>query len=245
MRSAVILCLVSVGLLGGCAEEPSAEIRVSAASSLTEVLDEVVVAFEASNPEYAVVLNLGSTAHLREQILGGAPVDVFASADAANMKTLVEEGKIIGDAVPFATNRMEIAVPAGNPGGVAGLADFARTDLLLGLCAAVVPCGDLALDIFLAANVVPAPHTEEPNVRALVTKVASGELDAGIVYITDVLGNGDIEGIAIPTALNATTAYLVGSVVGALEPVGADAFVAFLASDEARSIFSSHGYGSS
>ncbi|MEA2024871.1 MAG: molybdate ABC transporter substrate-binding protein, partial [Actinomycetota bacterium] len=151
------------------------DVLVSAASSLTEAFAEMEAAFETANPEIDIVLNIGGSSALREQILAGAPADVFASANTSNMDRVVAAGDVEGEPAIFARNRLHIAVPGGNPGGVAGLADFARDELLIGLCAESVPCGDYGRQALQNAGVIPAVDTEEPNVRALLTKIEAGE----------------------------------------------------------------------
>jgi molybdate transport system substrate-binding protein len=220
------------------------ELFVSAAASLTDAFADMAAAFEAANPEVAVVLNLAGSSTLREQILEGAPVDVFASADVANMDQLVAAGEIAGAPSVFATNELEIAVPGGNPAGITGLPDFSRNELLLGLCREGVPCGDLARTALAKAGVTPSVDTNEPDVRALLTKVAAGELDAGITYVTDVAAaEGSVEGIAIPVDHNVLAAYPIAVLNGAPHPATASAFVAYVRSDEGLEILAGHGFG--
>ena len=174
-------------------------ISVFAAASLTDAFAEMEAAYEAANPDADVELNLGGSSSLRTQILSGAPADVFASAGAAVMDQVVAAGETRGRPVTFATNRLQIAVPKGNPAGVTELADLARSELFIGLCASEVPCGALADEVLAAAGIEPSIDSREPDVRALITKVALGELDAGLVYRTDILALGDqVDGIDPP-----------------------------------------------
>lgn len=237
--------LVAASLVVAACASPRAhgEVLVSTASSLADAFEALEVAFEAADSEVNVVLNLDGSSALREQILAGAPVDVFASADPANMDAVVAAGDTDGEALVFAGNRLEIAVPAGNPAGVAGLEDFARSDLLIGLCAVGVPCGDYGRQALAKAGVVPSVDTDEPNVRALLTKIEAGELDAGIVYVTDVIAlNGRVEGIPIPDELNVVTEYQVATIADGPNPAGATAFVNFVLSGEGRSILEEYGF---
>jgi molybdate transport system substrate-binding protein len=238
--------LVLIGLLAGCsADESRTEIRVSAASSLTEVFIEIEDAFEEANPHYDVVLNLGSSSLLREQILAGAPVDVYASADELNMDLVLDSDLLVGAPRAFATNRMEIVVPNGNPGGVRSLEDFGRSDLLLGVCARGVPCGDLARQILDRAGVILEVHSEEPNVRSVLTKVQAGELDAGIVYVSDVKSSSGAIGITIADEVNVITTYPVAAVRGGSNQMGGLGFIDFLLSETGQTILRSKGFGSS
>lgn len=226
------------GSLGG-------DVRVSAAASLTDAFAEISSAFAAAHPGVHVVLNLAGSSSLRTQILDGAPVDVFASANPANMDQVVEAGEVSGRSHVFAHNRLEIAVPVGNPAGVRGLGDFADGALRLGLCAASVPCGDFARRALDKAGVTASLDTNEPDVRALLTKVELGELDAGIVYTTDVTAaRGAVEGVAIPEAANVVAAYPIAVLSSAPHPAAARAFVDFVLSAEGRAILARYGFGS-
>jgi len=227
-------------------ESPLAgELLVSAAASLTDAFAAVESAFEAANPGVDVVLNLGSSSSLREQILEGAPADVFASANTSNMDQVVEAGEAADDPQVFVTNLLQIAVPAGNQSGVTGLVDFAEEDLLIGLCAEDVPCGDFGREALENADVVPAIDTNEPDVRALLTKIEAGELDAGIVYVTDVLSTaGGVEGIDIPEEDNVIANYPIAALLNAPNPDAAAVFVKFVLSDEGQAILNDFGFPS-
>ncbi len=227
----------------GGAGDGMTELVVSAASSLTDVFTEIESQFELSHPGVDVILNTGGSSLLREQILGGAPVDVFASASAKVMDAVAEAGLIRGEPEIFALNKLEIGVPLGNPGGVEGLEDFSRDTLLIGLCAPGVPCGDLARDALESAGVAPAVDSEEPNVRALLLKLESGELDAGLVYRTDLLASALVQGLAIPDEFNVSTNYVIGVLAGGSQEEMATEFVSFVMSGTGRAIFTDHGFG--
>ena len=225
-----------------CGGSPS-EVRVSAAASLNDAFGEIKVAFEAAHPGVGILLNFGGSSALREQILEGAPVDVFASANMSIMDSVVAAGGTVGEPRVFASNLLEIAVPPGNPGGVTGLVDFARPDLLIGLCAEAVPCGDFGRKALDKAGVVPSIDSDEPDVRALLNKIELGELDAGIVYATDVeSAGGRVEGIEIPASDNVIATYPIAILVSAPNPRGADAFVEFVMSDAGREILTRYGF---
>ncbi|MGD2071041.1 MAG: molybdate ABC transporter substrate-binding protein [Gemmatimonadota bacterium] len=223
---------------------PAGEVLVSAAASLTDAFVEVESAFEAAHPDVDVVLNLGGSSSLRAQILEGAPVDVFASAGRDDMDRVVAAGRASGEPDVFAHNLLRIAVPAGNPARVDGLDDFADEALHLGLCAEDVPCGDFARLALRRARVVPALDTNEPNVRALLTKVELGELDAGITYATDVASaRGSVEGIDIPGDVNVVAEYPIAVLAEAPNPGAAGTFVRFVLSGAGRAILAKHGFG--
>ncbi|HEY8545153.1 MAG TPA: molybdate ABC transporter substrate-binding protein [Acidimicrobiales bacterium] len=230
------------GTGSGAGEPLEGDLTVFAAASLTDAFDDLADAFEAAHPEVDVELNVGPSSGLREQILAGAPAAVFASADTSNMDQVVAAGAA-DDPQVFATNRLQIVVPAGNPGGVTGLADLADPDLLVGLCAEGVPCGDLGREALADAGVTPSVDTEEADVRALLTKVEAGDLDAGIVYVTDVLAAGDaVEGIAIPEEHNVVATYPIATLTGAGDADVAAAFVALVVSEEGQAILADHGF---
>jgi molybdate transport system substrate-binding protein len=221
---------------------PSGSITVFAAASLTDAFDEVALAFEDANPGVTVAPSYAGSSALREQILDGAPADVFASANTSNMDAVVDAGEATAPTA-FARNRLQIVVPAGNPAGVTGLADFAEADLLIGLCAEEVPCGQFGREALANAGVTPAVDTNEPDVRSLLTKVGAGELDAGLVYVTDVMAGGDtVEGVHIPAEQNVTALYPIAVLKRSENDVAAAAFVEFVLSAEGQQILGSFGF---
>jgi molybdate transport system substrate-binding protein len=220
------------------------DLIVSAAASLTDAFAEIGSAVEGSNPGVRVLLNLGSSASLRQQILEGAPVDVFASADTANMSEIVESGETAADPEIFARNTMQIAFPAGNPAGITGLGDLADEELLIGLCAATAPCGAHAREVLENAGVIASIDSNEPDVRALLNKIGAGELDAGIVYHTDVLSSGDVEGLAIPEEVNVTADYPITALVNGSHPIAGARFVEFVLSEQGQAILNRYGFSS-
>jgi molybdate transport system substrate-binding protein len=245
--SSAVGCLL---LVSACGSDPSAEgdpsdgtVRVFAAASLVKAFDEEATAFEDAHPGVSVELNFGGSSSLREQILAGAPADVFASADESDMDQLREAGEVEEPEV-FATNRMQIAVPANNPGRVQRLADLAERDLLIGLCAAQVPCGDLARRVLSAAGVRASVDTNEPDVRALLTKIEEAELDAGLVYATDVVSAGErVIGIDVPSAADLVARYPIAPIASGEDADRAEAFVRFVLGAEGQAILRDHGFG--
>lgn len=239
----IVLSIVVILSLAGCGGRGGEELLVSAAASLTGAFSEIESAFEETHPDVDVILNLGGSSALREQILEGAPVDVFASANMSNMNEVVAEGETAGRPRVFAVNRLEIAVPAGNPARVDRLGDFSDDGLLLGLCAEAVPCGDLAREALANAGVIPAIDTYEPDVRALLTKVQAGELDAAITYVSDVVSaGGTVEGVEIPESVNVTAEYSIAVLAGAASQGTATAFIELVLSDEGQAILSEYGF---
>jgi molybdate transport system substrate-binding protein len=246
------LALLTCALVASCgpaqpsSSAPESQVVVSAAASLTDAFGAIKTAFETEHPGTEVVLNFGGSSSLQEQILQGAPVDVFAAAAVANMAPLIRAGWVAGTPHIFTRNRLQIAVPAGNPAGVTGLDDFARPSLLIGLCATGVPCGDFARLALSKAGVTPSIDTDEPDVRALLTKIESGELDAGITYVTDVASaGGKVDGITIPEAFNVTAEYPIAVLESAPHPANALLFVDFVLSSQGQLILAKYGFSSS
>ncbi len=237
----------------GCGDDDSTDsaasgeidgsLLVFAAASLTDAFGAIEAGFEAAHPGVDVQLNLAGSSALREQILEGAPADIFASANASNMDAVVEGGAVTAEPQVFVQNRLEIAVPDGNPGEVTGLADFADAGLLIGLCADVVPCGEFGRAALANAGVTPSIDTNEPDVRSLLTKIEADELDAGIVYVTDIVSAGDgVEGIEIPDDVNVVARYPIAALDESPNPVAAAAFVEFVVSVEGQATLSTFGF---
>lgn len=240
-----------VGLLAGCGSaapasdgtEITGAVVVLAASSLAGSFAELADRFEAAQPGVRVILSTGASSTLAQQVVAGAPADVFAAASPATMRTVTDAGEVAGVARVFARNQLQIAVPAGNPGEVTGLADFARDELALAVCAAQVPCGQAAGRAFAAAGISPRPDTLEQDVKAVLAKVRLGEVDAGLVYRTDVLAAGQaVEGIAFPAAEQAVSHYPVAVLAQAPQPAAARAFVALLLSAKGQSVLRAAGF---
>ncbi len=239
-----IVLVAAVSACGGGADPAaSGEVRVSAAASLTDAFTEIEEAFEATVDGADVGLNFGGSSALREQIIEGAPVDVFASANLRNMEEVGDRGLIQGEPRIFAVNMLQIAVPPGNPGGVTGLADLARDELLVGLCAEGTPCGDFGRELLAGVGVTAAVDTNEPDVRALLTKIEQGELDAGIVYVTDIIAaDGGVEGVSIPGTETVVAEYPIAVLADAGNRSGAEAFAEFVLSAEGRRILGEYGF---
>lgn len=254
-RGAASLALMSTALLAGCAStvapstSPSATedpltgtIVVTAAASLTETFGDIATAFEKAHPGVTVTLNFGGSSALAESIVQGAPVDVFAAASSVTMATVVDAGLASSPTV-FTSNSLEIAVPAGNPGTITGLSDFADPAQTIALCAPEVPCGAAAEKVFAAAGITPAPDTLEEDVKAALTKVRLGEVDAALVYRTDVLAAGDeVEGIQFSQSADAMTDYPIVALGESSAPAVAAAFVDFVLGAKSQEILARAGF---
>ena len=224
-------------------DELSGTLTVFAAASLTDAFSALGEELTARHPGVDVRFNFAGSSALATQIVQGAPADVFASANEPQMAVVTDEGLADGNPVVFTSNVLEIAVPAGNPAGVTGLDDFTRGDLALALCAPEVPCGSAAADVFAAAGITPEPDTYEEDVRAALTKVELGEVDAALVYASDVVSAGDeVEGVAFPQAQDAVNRYPICVLADAANPSAARAFVDLVWSDEGRRALADAGF---
>ncbi len=223
---------------GAPEEGISGDLAVYAAASLSGAFDEIAAAFTDQNPDVTVSPIYDGSSTLVTQLLEGAPGDVFASADEANMEKLDDAAL---DPALFASNTLVIAVPAGNPGGVETLADLAEVTTVL--CAPEVPCGAASATLLSNAGVSVAPASLEQNVTAVLTKVAAGEADAGLVYATDVIGRDDVEVIVPEGADEVVNRYPIAALAEAANPEAAEAFVAFVLSDEGQGILADVGFG--
>ena len=242
--------LTGVLWLAGCSNQPAqpqgegGELTVFAAASLAVPFTVLAEDFEAANPGTAVRLNLAGSADLAAQILAGAPADVFASADEANMAKVVDGGMAAGEPEDIATNTLTIAVPPGNPAGITGFADLAGAGPQVVVCAVQVPCGAAAAKLEEAAGVGLSPVSEETSVAGVMGKVVSGEADAGLVYVTDVRAAGDsVREVPIPEAQQAVNRYPLVRLAGPADAGLAAAFVGFIRGPEGQAVLQEAGFG--
>jgi molybdate transport system substrate-binding protein len=220
----------------------SGELTIFAAASLKKGFDELRDQFQTANPGVTVkeITYDGSSA-LVTQIQGGAQVDVFASADTNNMDKITD---MVDTPQEFATNTLEIAVAPGNPKGITGLADLAEPGVTVVLCAAEVPCGNAAHTALDKAGVTVTPASEEQNVTTVLTKVASGDADAGLVYRTDVMSSGGkVDGVDFPEASEAVNHYPIAVLKEAKNPDAAKAFIDLVLSAEGQQVLADLGFG--
>lgn len=255
LRARCALCALLLAVVAGCSGdggarrapegELSGTLTVLAASSLTEVVREVADAFEGAHPAVDVSVSFDGSDRLAAEILEGVPGDVFIAAGEPAVSSLRDAGRTSGAIATAATNRLQIAVAQGNPLGVRGLADLGpgRRAPTLALCEPSVPCGGYAVDAFARAGLPVPPATEEGNVRGVLTKVRLGEVDAGIVYVTDVRDDEEVDGVDLPPEHQVRATYPAVVLADASNPRAAAAFVAFLSGPDARTIFVRHGFG--
>ena len=256
-------------VLMSCAAPPPrttsapATLTVFAAASLKDAFGEMGKQFEAANAGVKVVFNFAGSQQLAQQLSQGAPADVFASANKKQLDAVVEAGRIIsGTARTFARNRLMVALPKDNPAQLATLQDLSKANLKLVLAAKEVPVGQYALDFLDKAvkdkafgdgfkeAVLKNVKSYEDNVKAVLTKVALGEADAGIVYASDITPDArdKVTTIAIPDALNTLAVYPIASIKDAKDAKDAQQaelaqkFVAYVLSDAGQAILAANGF---
>jgi molybdate transport system substrate-binding protein len=220
------------------------EITVLAAASLTEAFTTMGERFEQTHPGTTVTLNFNSSTALASQIVNGSPGDVFASASRRNMDQVLDADA--GDSRgTFARNVMEIAVPPDNPAGITSLEDLTSPGVTVAVCAQEVPCGAVARTIFDNAGLTLTPATNEATVKAVLTKVELGEVDAGLVFVTDVIASGTkVTGIEIPRSVNASTDYQITQLRTARDETLSVAFIGFVLSEEGQAVLAESGFAS-
>ena len=222
----------------------SGSLTVSAASSLQGAFTDIKTAFETANRGVKVTINFGASSTLAQQIIDGAPIDVFASADEANM-TKVSDAKMLSDAPTlFAANSLEMIVRKGNPSKITSLSDLSKSGLIYVTCAPEVPIGKYSAQVLQKAGVTVSPSSLEPDVKGIVAKVSAGEADAGIVYATDVTAtNGAADGVPIPANVNVIAKYPIASISSSTKSAVAEAWIAFVVGSEGQDILRRYGFG--
>lgn len=237
--STLLVAVLSIG----CAARPTHTITVFAAASLQSPFTDLVVRFERAHPETTVALTFAGSSSLATQLIQGAPADVFASADAANMAEVVDAGLVSGDPIPFAANTLTIVTPPGNPANVTSIADLARPGVQVVVCAPQVPCGAATRKIEQAAGVTLAPVSEESAVTDVLGKITSGQADAGLVYVTDAAGAGsDVTAIAVPESAQAPNTYPIGVLESSTDPVAAREFVELVTGPIGQDVLAAAGF---
>jgi molybdate transport system substrate-binding protein len=222
----------------------SGTLNVFAAASLKQTFTQLAATFEKDNPGTKVSLDFDGSSTLVSQITQGAPADVFASADQANMAKLEKAKMAEGTPAVFATNVLTIVVPPGNPANIATFADLAKPGVKVVVCAAQVPCGAAAKSDEASAGVVVKPVSEELNVTSVLGKVTSGEADAGLVYVTDATTAGDkVKAVPLKLASPAVNKYPIAAVSTSKNQALAAAFIALVTGPGGRKVLGSAGFG--
>jgi molybdate transport system substrate-binding protein len=217
-------------------------ITVFAASSLKDTFTQLGKQFETAHPGDTVKFNFGASSALATQINSGAPADVFASAAPKNMDQVVTPGNA-SNPQDFAKNTAEVAVPPSNPAKVTSVNDLAKSSVKTALCQPQVPCGVVAGQVFKNAKITVKPVTLQPDVKSVLTQVELGNVDAGVVYVTDVMAAGSkVKGVTIPASENASTLYPIAALAHSKEPSIAKAFVAYVLSPTGEQVLKAAGF---
>lgn len=232
--------------LAGCSkdsDQATTTLTVYAASSLKGAFEALAADFEADHPGVDVAFSFAGSSDLATQIQQGAPADVFASADTATMDKLVADALTGTTPRNFASNTLEIAVPAGNPARITGLADLAKPGVKVVVCAAAVPCGKAAATVEATSGLDLQPVSEEQSVVDVMNKVISGEADAGLVYVTDVKAASDrVDGIGFAESAGAVNTYPIATVKGSGEAALARAFADLVLSAVGQRVLAEFGF---
>jgi molybdate transport system substrate-binding protein len=254
-----ILLFFLIGL-SACAS-PSATVdsapqhlTIFAAASLTDAFTEIGNNFQSANPNVTVTFNFAGSQALRTQIQEGAPADVFASANHTEMKALVDASLVAQDAPQtFLTNKLVVVLPADNPAGIDSLEDLGASGIKIVFAAEEVPVGRYTREALekmnasfgsgfkdkVLANIV----SNEDNVRQVVAKVQLGEADAGIVYTSDAVAAPELQTIQIPDEFNVLAKYPIAPLIESTNSELANAFIAYVLSDEGQAILQKWGFG--
>lgn len=254
-RSGAILLAAAVlsPVGGGPGEAQERRVTVFAAASLTDAFRGLQGPFERKHPGWKLRFNFAASSLLRVQIEQGAPADVFASADPAQMHTLAATRWVVSPQV-FARNGLVVVVPAGNPGRLQSAQDLGRPGLRIIGTGESVPIGRYSRQVLtklagtagfprdFAARVERNIVSREANVRAVLAKVELGEGDAALVYQSDARSSRRVHIITLPAAANIVAQYPIAVTAGAPQRAGAQAFVQFVQSREGRAVLRRYGF---
>jgi len=252
-RFAVIAAGLAAVVVAGCSSSSSSTpstssssstgtITVFAAASLMETFTKIGKQFEAAHKGDTVKFSFGPSSGLATQITSGAPADVFASASPTTMDTVVKAGDAANPQT-FAKNTMEVAVPPNNPAHVTSVNDLAKSSVKVALCQPQVPCGVVAAQVFKNAAITVKPVTLEADVDSVVTQVETGNVDAGMVYVTNVLSAGTkLKGITIPANVNASTLYPIATIKSSKHASIAKEFVDYVLSPAGQQVLTAAGF---
>lgn len=247
-RFAALVAVVGLSPLAGCAsgfddDDNPQQLTVFAAASLAGAFSQIADGFEQDHPGIDVRFSFDGSSGLVDQIVGGAPADVFASADVRTMDRAVTEGVVAGEPSVFATNVLTLITPPGNPAGITGL-DSSLDGTRLVVCAEGVPCGNATRSLAASAGLELQPVSEESAVTDVRGKVTSGEADVGIVYSTDARAVADeVEQIPIAGAEATPNRYPVAVLDRAADSALAGQFVDAVTGSDGRAVLAEFGFG--
>jgi molybdate transport system substrate-binding protein len=218
-------------------------ITVFAAASLQGSFTQIGKQFEAAHPGTHVTFSFGPSSGLATQIIDGAPASVFASAAPANMTQVVKAGDTAQAPSNFAANKMEVAVPPANPAGVTSVSNLSNSAVKVALCQPQVPCGTVAAEVFKNAGITVTPVTLQPDVKSVLTQVELGNVDAGMVYVTDVKAAGTkVKGVPVPAGENASTLYPIATLHAATDKTVANEFVSYVTGPQGQRVLAMDGF---
>jgi molybdate transport system substrate-binding protein len=248
-----LAAVLSFVLLSGCGSSdkspsgPSSaaggKIVVFAAASLKKSFTEIGERFKTDNPGSDVEFSFAGSSTLITQLTQGAPADVFASADTANMDKAVKAGLVAGAPVNFASNTLTIAVARGNPKHIASFQDLTKPGLNVVVCAPQVPCGSATQEVETATGVHLNPVSEELSVTDVLSKVTAGQADAGLVYVTDAIDAGNkVTPVPFPEATGAVNTYPIAVLTQSKKADLARKFVDLVTSEAGQKILSAAGF---
>lgn len=243
----VTACLLLAACSSGSADTGDADksaLVVLAASSLTEAFGELEQSYEREHPEVDVQVSYDSSSTLAQQVLEGAPADVLATADEQTMASVTDEALTGGEPVPFASNILTLVTPVDDPGGVCDVTDLDSADVTFAVCVPDAPCGQAAQALLALDDVAASPTTEQENVKSVLTQVTTGQVDAGLVYVTDAQAAGDqVRTVAIENASEVVNSYPIAVLADAADPSAARAWVDLVTSPEGQRVLKSYGFG--
>ncbi|MFD0496913.1 molybdate ABC transporter substrate-binding protein [Streptomyces rhizosphaericus] len=228
---------------GSSSEELSGTVTVFAAASLKESFTALGKTFEKEHPGTKVSFNFGGSDALAASITSGAPADVFAAASPKTMKTVTDAKDAKGTPATFVRNQLEIATLPGNPKKIKTLKDLTRSGLKVALCAKEVPCGSAAQKALTAAKLKLTPVSYEQDVKGALTKVQLKEVDASVVYKTDVkAAGGKVAGVEFPESKQAINDYPIAPLKNAENAEGATAFIDLVKSAQGQKVLGQAGF---
>ncbi len=254
-RLLAAVCALLLTLISGCGSSnqtpasssttasAGAKIIVFAAASLKKTFTDIGEQFTTDNPGASVDFSFAGSSDLVTQLTQGAPADVFASADTKNMDKAAQAGLLAGDPVKFASNTLTIATAPGNPKKIASFKDLTQQGLNVVVCAPQVPCGSATQKVEQATGVTLNPVSEESSVTDVLSKVTTGQADAGIVYVTDAIGAGDkVAAVAFPEAAGAVNTYPIAVLKGSKNPELARKFVDLVTGESGQKVLNAAGF---
>ncbi|MBA2285481.1 MAG: molybdate ABC transporter substrate-binding protein [Ktedonobacteraceae bacterium] len=260
----LLVCCLLLAACGGAVATPTASpsasvsavtLNVFAAASLKESFTEMATQYQKAHPNVKITFNFAGSQVLEQQIANGAPADIFASADLANMQKASTAG-LVGASQVFAKNRLVVIVPANNPAGITSLKDLGKKGVKIVIGAVTVPAGKYSRQVLdklagspdygptyrsaVLANIV----SQEDNVKSVVQKVQLGEADAGFVYRTDVTAavSSKVKVIDIPDTFNVVAQYPLAVVKNASHASEVGAFVQYVLSAEGQAILTKYHF---